>query len=75
MIGLTLLLALVAFLMPDRTLALLWTGSPATFRILLPIGWLVLVSGGVIVAWRLSLSAVTALWLSSLAQIRWVVAA
>jgi hypothetical protein len=33
------------------------------------IGRLVLVSGGVIVAWRLSLSAVTALWLSSLAQI------
>src|SRR5215472_7489227 len=38
LIGLTLLMALAAFLMPDRTLALLWTGSPATFRILLPVG-------------------------------------
>ena len=39
LVGLTLALALACFLLPARTLDLLWTGSGLTFRLLLPFGF------------------------------------
>jgi hypothetical protein len=39
LIGLTALLALAVFLTPEGTLRLFWNDSPATFRLLLPLGF------------------------------------
>jgi hypothetical protein len=68
LIGLTLLLALAALLMPDRTLALLWTGSPATFRILLPVGFACLGAYYVMVAAATRLAAFRHIASTRLAQ-------
>ena len=39
LVSLTALLTLVAFLVPDQTLHLLWTGPTLTLRVLLPVGF------------------------------------